>query len=164
MERGKRPYTLFHGWCDVSYTCYQFVAGLGLELAIIGSAVRLTVDCAREPGLQKCSLFLRPLAKIKTWATSWQNKQNGLCTQRRLRSAWASAQSDQSLRRLRSAWASAQPDQSLRSVRAMDSWGPNVSSCGHWRLIRLICVFAGRNGHFVGFDMRRLLIHCSRVV
>ena len=29
------------------------MAGLGLELAILGSAVRLTVDCAREPGLQK---------------------------------------------------------------------------------------------------------------
>ena len=29
---------------------------------------------------------------------SWQNQQNDLCTQRRLRSAWASAQSDQSLR------------------------------------------------------------------
>ena len=36
-----------------------------------------------------------------------------LCNQRRLRSAWASAQSDQSLRCTRSAWASAQSDQSL---------------------------------------------------
>ena len=32
------------------------------------------------------------------WASSWQNQQNGMCTQWRLRSAWASAQSDQSLR------------------------------------------------------------------
>ena len=31
-------------------------------------------------------------------AASWQNQQNGMCAQRRLRSAWASAQSDQSLR------------------------------------------------------------------
>ena len=31
------------------------------------------------------------------WAASWQNQQNGRCAQRRLRSAWASAQSDQSL-------------------------------------------------------------------
>ena len=31
------------------------------------------------------------------WASSWQNQQNELCAQRRLRSAWASAQSDQSL-------------------------------------------------------------------
>ena len=31
------------------------------------------------------------------WTASWQNQQNGICTQRRRRSAWASAQSDQSL-------------------------------------------------------------------
>ena len=30
------------------------------------------------------------------WAASWQNQQNGMCAQRRLRSAWPSAQSDQS--------------------------------------------------------------------
>ena len=35
---------------------------------------------------------------IFIWAASWQNQQNGMCTQPRLRSAWASAQSDQSLR------------------------------------------------------------------
>ena len=29
------------------------------------------------------------------WAASWQNQQNGMCAQRRLGSAWASAQSDQ---------------------------------------------------------------------
>ena len=32
------------------------------------------------------------------WTTSWQNQQNDMCAQRRLRSAWASSQSDQSLR------------------------------------------------------------------
>ena len=31
-----------------------------------------------------------------SWAEAWQNKQNDLCTKRRLRSAWAFAQSDQS--------------------------------------------------------------------
>ena len=30
VERGEIPYTLFHGWCDASYTCNQYVAGLGL--------------------------------------------------------------------------------------------------------------------------------------
>ena len=42
---------------------------------------------------------------IKSWKTmnaisaaSWQNQQNGMCAQQRLRSAWTSAQSDQSLR------------------------------------------------------------------
>ena len=34
----------------------------------------------------------------RLWAASWQKKQNGMCAQRRLRSAWASAQSDHSLR------------------------------------------------------------------
>ena len=33
-----------------------------------------------------------------TWAALWQNQQNGMCAQRRLRSAWASTQSDQNLR------------------------------------------------------------------
>ena len=33
---------------------------------------------------------------IKMWAPSWQNQQTDMCAQRRLRSAWASAQSDQS--------------------------------------------------------------------
>ena len=34
--------------------------------------------------------------QYENWATVWQNQQNDLCAQRRLRSAWASAQSDQS--------------------------------------------------------------------
>ena len=33
-----------------------------------------------------------------SWATAWQNQQNSICAQRRLRSACASAQSDQNLR------------------------------------------------------------------
>ena len=32
----------------------------------------------------------------RIWAASWQNQQNGMCAQQRLRSAWAFAQSDQS--------------------------------------------------------------------
>ena len=31
------------------------------------------------------------------WAASWQNQQNGMCAQRRLKSAWAPAQSEQRL-------------------------------------------------------------------
>ena len=75
-------------------------------------------------------------------AISWQNQQNGICAQQRLRSAWTSAQSDQSLhcphedwvlsyplsaqRRLRSAWASAQADLSLHWAHGhmlVLSWG-----------------------------------------
>ena len=36
--------------------------------------------------------------QYKNWATAWQNQQNDLCAQRGLKSAWASAQCDQSLR------------------------------------------------------------------
>ena len=42
--------------------------------------------------------YWSPKPKDSIWAASWQNQHNGMCTQRRLRSAWASAQSDQSLR------------------------------------------------------------------
>ena len=74
------------------------------------------------------------------WATSWQNQQNYMWAQRRLRSAWASAQSDQSIRcsheetsspysyllsaqrRLWSDWADAQADLSLRWARMSVCW------------------------------------------
>ena len=78
------------------------------------------------------------------WAASWQNQQNGMCAQRRLRSAWASAQSDQSLhcpheeslgplnaqRRLWSDWANAQAYLSLRwctVILLVLSWGGSFS-------------------------------------
>ena len=44
-----------------------------------------------------CGYIQKPSRK-KYWAASWQNQQNGMYAQRRLRPAWASAQSDQSLR------------------------------------------------------------------
>ena len=61
--------------------------------------------CTVRPGLSVRKLriitvdlvWYRIFMNIK-WAASWQNQQNGGCAQRRLRSAWASAQSDQSLR------------------------------------------------------------------
>ena len=40
----------------------------------------------------------RPRSDAVKCAASWQNQQNGMCAQWRLRSAWASAQSNQSLR------------------------------------------------------------------
>ena len=42
--------------------------------------------------------ILRHFKNIKGWVASWQNQQSGMCSQRRLTSAWASAQSNQSLR------------------------------------------------------------------
>ena len=41
----------------------------------------------RVVGIRICTII---------WATSWQNQRNGTCAQQRLRSVWASAQSDQS--------------------------------------------------------------------
>ena len=35
--------------------------------------------------------------RVNIWTTAWQNQQNDMCAQRRLRSAWAFVQSDQSL-------------------------------------------------------------------
>ena len=90
------------------------------------------------------------------WAASWQNQQNGMCAQRRLRSAWASAQSGQSSRcphkkawvlsyplsakrRLWSDWADAQADLSLRWVHR--SWGGSflgqacASATSEWSLV-----------------------------
>ena len=34
---------------------------------------------------------------VHKWAATWQNQQNDLCAQRRLRSGWADAQADQNL-------------------------------------------------------------------
>ena len=49
--------------------------------------------------LQNCNTnWELSLSYEKIWAASWQNQQNDLCAKQRLRSAWASAQSDQSLR------------------------------------------------------------------
>ena len=55
--------------------------------------VRLKLACPASP---YCAPYIIIVQII--WATSWQNQQNDPCAQRRLRSAWASAQSDQSLR------------------------------------------------------------------
>ena len=74
------------------------------------------------------------------WATACQNQQNDLCTQQRLRSAWASALSDQSL---------------LCALRIASSCRQQRLWSG--RMPRLIWVFTGHTGHFVGFVMLRLI-------
>ena len=89
----------------------------------------------------------------------WQIHQNGMCAQRRLRSAWASAQSDQSLRCIRPVWSESSlcaqlvaKDQSFLHTDREDS-----DQTG--RMPRLIWVFAWRTCHFVGFVMWRLIWH-----
>ena len=76
---------------------------------------------AQSSGEVRCSI----------WAATWQNQQNGMCAQRRLRSAWLSAQSDKSLR------------------CALKGKLRNQGS--FMRMPRLIWVFAGRTDHIVGF-------------
>ena len=85
--------------------------------------------------------ILVPFSGMYTkWACAWQNQQNDLRAQWRLRSAWAPAQSYQSsLSAWRKLWTSA-------THRLWSAWHP----------LRLIWVFAGRTGHFVGFVMLRL--------
>ena len=90
------------------------------------------------------ALFLHWFSTI--WATSQQNQQSGMCAQRRLRSAWASALSDQSS--LCAQWVAKDP-----SFLHADSKDPDQTG----RMPRLIWVFAGRTCHFVGFVMRRLI-------
>ena len=49
--------------------------------------------------LQLANEIIGRMRQIKgIWAASWQNRQNSMCAQRRLRSAGTSAQSDESLR------------------------------------------------------------------
>ena len=79
------------------------------------------------------------------WAASWQNQQNGMCAQRRLRSAWASAQSDQSL--LCTQWVAMDPSFLHADSEDSDQTG---------QVPRLIWVFAGRTCHCAGFVMRWL--------
>ena len=71
------------------------------------------------------STFNNGLAKETKWA-SWQNQQNGMCTQQRLRSAWASAQFDQGLQSLATHWVHSEDSDQI------------------WRMPRLIRVFVGR--------------------
>ena len=64
----------------------------GREIEIIASVS--IVWCVSAFSHQTILMF----PGIVIWAEAWQNQQNNMCTQRKLRSAWASAQSDQNLR------------------------------------------------------------------
>ena len=86
-------------------------------------------------------------AEKKIWATSWQNQQNSLCAQWRLRSAKASAQSDQSLRC---------PYEETLVPQLPTECTAKTDQTG--RIPRLICVFAGGTDHFVGFFLKRLIM------
>ena len=99
--------------------------------------------------LQKLTTsWIRWYCSFDIWAAAQQNQQYGLCAQRRLRSAWASTQSDQSLprqhgeslgpnsyplsaqQRLRSDWANAKADLSLWWVHILSCFRPHEESLG----------------------------------
>ena len=79
---------------------------------------------------------------VRIWAASWQNQQNGMCAPRKFRSAWASAQTDQSSLCTQGV----AKDPSFLHVDSEDS-----DQTGR------IWVFVGRTCHLVGFVMRCLI-------
>ena len=123
-------------WSDVAF-CGDTVC-LGLLYGTLGTGMLIWQE---DPGGDE---ELQPM--YLKWAAAWQNQQNDLCTQRRLRSAWASAQSDQSSV---SAW------RKLGSLATYWAYSKDSDQTG--QMPRLIWVFAGRTGQFVGFVMRRLI-------
>ena len=84
--------------------------------------------------------------KERIWVACWQNQQNDMSAQRRHRSAWASAQSDQSS--LCTQWVTEDP---------MILYADSEDSDQTGRMSRLIWVLAERTCHFVYFVMRRLI-------
>ena len=92
-----------------------------------------------------CSLLYldSKMSRDMTKPTKW------VCAQRRLRSTWASAQSDQSSL---SAW---------RNLGFLPThWAHSEESDQTGPMTRLIWVFVGRTGHFVGFVMSWLKYVC----
>ena len=87
------------------------------------------------------SIFMETLNICKKKrATSWQNQQNDLCTQQRLKSSWASAQSDQSLRCLH--------EETLGPQLLIEC---TVKPVQTEQMPRLLCVFTGCTDHFFWF-------------
>ena len=96
---------LWSDWADAQadlslHWAHSHFVGFVMRRLIFASAILAwnasTTTC--------CSLTWHWQRPVKTftksyiWAVLWQNQQSGTCAQGRLRSAWASAQSDQSLR------------------------------------------------------------------
>ena len=85
------------------------------------------------------------------WAATWQNQQNDLCTQRRLRSDWASLGICPvwSKSSLSTHWVAKVPCFLHADSEDSDQMG---------RMPSLTCVFAARTDHFIGFVMLQLFL------
>ena len=83
---------------------------------------------------------------IIIWAASWQNQQNGICAQRRLRSAWASAPvwSASSL----SAW---------RKLGSLATHWAHSEDWSDWADAQADLCLRWAHNHIVGFVMRRFI-------
>ena len=118
------------------------------------STVRLWVmslnDVTRSISAHQC---MKPVVSSRvyelppnfSWWHNWLNQQIDMCAQQRLRSAWASTQSDQSSL---FAW---------RNIGPLTTyWLHSEYSDQTGRMPRLIGVFAGSTCHFAGFVVRQL--------
>ena len=77
------------------------------------------------------------------WAVAWQNQRINMCAKQRLRSPWASAQSDHSLRCLH--------DETM-TRSSTTHWAHSEDACQTRRMPMLIWVSTGCIGHFVGLS------------
>ena len=90
---------LSSSWCDISWTFRQPVKKFVYLWRRLMTASHDQLMFSDVWTLLVWNRFIlgKSRAMLIFWAASWQNLQNGMCAQRKLRSAWASAQSDQSL-------------------------------------------------------------------
>ena len=95
----------------------------------------------------------KSLAMLIFWAASWQNQQNGMCAQRKLRSAWASAHSDQSL-----------PFSVWKKLESFATHWALSEDWSDWADAQADLSLGWVHSHLVGFVMRRFIFtyrwHC----
>ena len=148
LENLENAQKFFHAWKNHGIWKLMKYHGKCMDLIWKGWLVA-NISISFSVGALKLSSYLFLWIVKLIWSSAWQNQQNDLCAQRRLRSAWASAQSDQSSL---SAW---------RNIGPLTIyWVLSEDTDQTGRMPRLIWVFAGRTDNFVGFVMRRLTSHC----
>ena len=89
-----RPFDKYHNLMSwLNFYCRQNLSPLSPRSPDLRNPRRLWNPSQRERNLDTCNS-----QRWDIWAATWQNQQNDLCAQRRLRSVWASVQTDLSLR------------------------------------------------------------------
>ena len=95
------------------------------------------------------AIYTLLLSGFFIWAASWQNQQNDVCAQWRLRSAWASIQSDQRL--CCALWVAKDPSFLHADSEDWSDWVDDQTG----RMPRLIWVFTGSTGQFLAHLSRQ---------